>query len=286
MPRLLLTAVISLLALCGNVPAEAAKVRYSFEDWEGPSLRVYATRPVGLASHRPVVIVMHGMLRNADEYRDQWHELALEHDFLLLVPEFSERDFPGPEDYNLGRRFDGAGRPRPRSQWTYSAIEPLFEEALQRFGMVTTGYSLYGHSAGAQFVHRFLYFNPGARVVSAVAANAGWYTLPDLSVAWPYGLEGSGIDTQQLAAVMKLPHTVLLGEADNDPDHPSLRRTPEAMLQGPTRLARGQNFFEMARTWSANEGAPFKWRLAYVPGVGHENERMAPRAVPYLLPLH
>ena len=284
MPRFLLIAVIGLLALHGSEPVQAAKVRYLFEGWDGPALRVYASRPAGLASHRPVVIVMHGMRRNADEYRDQWHELANEHDFLLLVPEFSERDFPGTEGYNLGRRFDEAGRPVPRDQWSWSAIELLFDDALQRFGMVTTGYAVYGHSAGAQFVHRFLYFNPRARVVSAVAANAGWYTMPDFAVAWPYGLEGTEVDARQLAAVMKVPLTVLLGEADNDPDHPSLRRAPEAMLQGPHRLARGQHFFEVARTWSADEGVPFKWRLAYVPGVGHDNALMAPRAVAYLLP--
>ena len=192
MLRTLIATLTGLLLLASADRVQAAKIRYLFEGWDGPPLRVYATRPAGLASHRPVVVVMHGMRRNADEYRDQWHELALEHDFLLLVPEFNERDFPGPEGYNLGRRFDEAGRARPRGQWSYSAIEPLFEDALQRFGMVATDYSIYGHSAGAQFVHRFLYFNPAARVVSAVAANAGWYTLPDLSVAWPYGLEGTG----------------------------------------------------------------------------------------------
>ena len=80
---------------------------------------------------------MHGVRRNARDYRDQWHELAKRHDFLLLVPEFSERDFPGTEGYNLGRQFDQAGRPVPRDQWSWSAIEPLFDEALKRFGMVT-----------------------------------------------------------------------------------------------------------------------------------------------------
>ena len=88
-------ALFAVCALFWLSPCQAAKVRYTFDGWEGPPLRVYASRPAGLAADRPVVFVMHGTKRNADAYRDQWHELALKHDFLLLVPEFAESDFPG-----------------------------------------------------------------------------------------------------------------------------------------------------------------------------------------------
>ena len=53
-----------------------------------------------------------------------------------------------------------------------AAIEPLFDHARARFGMEADAYSIYGHSAGAQFVHRFLFHVPDARVARAVAANA------------------------------------------------------------------------------------------------------------------
>ena len=89
--------------------AHAAKIMYKFNAWNGPEMRVFVTRPVGLAPDRPVVFVLHGAKRNADEYRDQWHELAIEHDFLLVVPEFSERNFPGPESYNEESVFDEQG---------------------------------------------------------------------------------------------------------------------------------------------------------------------------------
>ena len=55
-------------------------IQFKFDGWDGPELRVFVSRSPGLAADRPVVFVMHGMRRNADDYRNQWHELALEHD--------------------------------------------------------------------------------------------------------------------------------------------------------------------------------------------------------------
>ena len=280
----LLTATLAVCALAWAGPCEAAKVRYVFDGWQGPDLRVFVTRPVGLAPDRPVVIVMHGTRRNADDYRDQWHELALEHEFLLVVPEFSDRDFPGPEAYNQGNLYDSNGEPRPRALWSFSALEPLFDDIRRRFRMNTDRYSLYGHSAGSQFVHRFLFHVPEARIGMAVTANAGWYMMPDFKVVMPYGLGGSPVTPGMLSAAMALPVTVLLGDRDTDPGHSSLRRTPEAIAQGPHRFARGERFYQMARDWSVEAGTEFNWNLEYVAGADHNNVLMAPAAVRFLLP--
>jgi dienelactone hydrolase len=278
-----LTGFLAICTMVWSLPGEAAKVRYEFDGWQGPELRVYATRPAGLAPDRPVVIVMHGAQRNADDYRDQWHDLALEYDFLLIVPEFPRSDFPGSESYNLGRVFDDQGNLRPRALWSYSALEPLFDDAKRRFGADAKEYALYGHSAGSQFVHRFLFHVPGARVSRVVPANAGWYMMPDYGVDAPYGLHGSPVTRESLEAVMALPVTILLGDRDTVTDHSSLRRSPEAMLQGPHRMARGENFFSTARDWSREAGIPFNWRLEFVPGADHNNVLMAPHAVKFLL---
>lgn len=264
-------------------PAEAAKIRYVFKSWDGPSLRVFATRPSGLSADRPVVFVMHGMGRNADEYRDQWHDLAEQYDFLLLVPEFRDADFPGPESYNLGNVFDDEGRVNPKSEWSYSAIEKIFDDARSRFGMSAASYSIYGHSAGAQFVHRFIFHVPDARVEQIVAANAGWYTMPDFSVEFPYGLQGSVIDCGDLEKSLQLPVTILLGDRDTDPNHSSLRRSPEAMAQGEHRFSRGFAFFKMAGDLATELGSPFNWQIGVVEGADHENRLMAPGAIPFLL---
>lgn len=274
---------VALLCLLAS-DAWAAKIRIKVHAPDGREQRVFLTRPRNLSPDRPVVFVMHGVERNASEYRDQWHALAEEHDFLLVVPEFSDRLYPGAESYNLGGMFDASGAPRPPAAWAYSTIEPIFDEVSRRYGMRGPGYAIYGHSAGAQFVHRFLYFVSGARVSSAVAANAGWYTMPEFGTAFPYGLRGSGLGPADLERALGAPLTVLLGESDTDPEDPNLRRTPEALLQGANRYSRGQAFFATAREAADALGAPLRWRLATVPGAGHDNRLMAPEAIPYLLP--
>jgi len=274
---------IGWLILSWAQPAQAARIKYVFKSWSGPDLNIYVTRPVNLAADRPVVFVMHGTRRNADEYRDQWHDLANEHDFLLVVPEFSKRDFPGSDRYNLGNVFDSDGSVNPESNWSYSAVEKIFDDVKKRFGMSVNAYSLYGHSAGAQFVHRYIFYVPDARVKRIVAANAGWYMLPDFNTAFPYGLQGSAIDRKRLEKSLQLPVTILLGEKDTDPDHENLRQTPEAMEQGDHRLARGLYFYETARATAEQLGVPFNWERVIVQGAGHDNRLMAPAAVPYLL---
>ena len=278
-----LKILAALVVLSWSAPVAAAKIRFTFTDWEGPPLHVWVSRPVNLAPDRPVVFVMHGVNRNADEYRDQWHDLALQHDFLLVVPEFNRRDFPGSDGYNLGKLKTPDGRPTPRSQWSYAAIEPIFDDVRKRFGMTTDQYALYGHSAGSQFVHRFVFHMPRARVSQIVSANAGWYMMPDYDTRFPYGLGDSLVTLEMLTAALQLPVTILLGDQDTDPDDPNLRRAPEAMAQGANRLQRGQKFFASAEAMATRLAVPFNWQLVLVTGADHDNRLMAPAAIPYLV---
>lgn len=275
---------VSLTFSVGLAAAETAvKEDFEFSSWQGPALRVFVSRPDALNSVSPVVMVMHGVGRNADEYRDQWHDLATQHNFLLAVPQFSKKDFPGAVGYNLGNTFDANGLPNPPQQWSFAALEPLFDELRNRYQLKTEKYSLYGHSAGGQYVHRFLLHNPAARVHRYVPANAGWYTLPDFGQLFPYGLAGSQVNEEQLKAALQLPVTILLGDRDIDSEDPNLRHTPEADAQGLTRLARGFSFFESARQAAIELEVPFNWHIATVLGVAHSNTLMAPAAIPYLL---
>jgi len=239
---------------------------------------IWYIRPEGAPADARVVFVMHGVQRDADRYLREWSDLARRYGFVVIVPEFTKAAFPGADAYNLGDTHTKAGQEKPRSAWSYAVIEAAFEAIRSAEGLTADGYVLYGHSAGAQFVHRFVLLGEGPRMQQAIAANAGWYAFPDRRVDWPYGLRNAPAGADPLSA-LKAPLTVLLGDADTDPDHSSLRRTPEANDQGPHRFARGQAFYASARTLASDAAVPLAWRCALAPGLGHDNGVAAKFAV-------
>ena len=277
--------------LTGEEP-EALSLRqgsheFIFRDDRGNSDRPITVRyhmPAGYTSETPVVFVMHGNSRTGQSYFDAWEEHATSRGFLLVVPEFDDAGYPGSRSYNLGNIFPGEEPTtrNPVSAWTFTAIEHLFDVVRAASGSTRTAFRIYGHSAGSQFVHRFLMTRPDAPVERAVAANAGWYTLPSDTARWPYGLGDSGFDVADLAVRFQLPVTILLGDADTVTTSGNLRRTPEALSQGPHRFARGHTFYDAARSAAQSLGVPFAWTLDTVPGAGHSNRMMAPRAAEIL----
>jgi poly(3-hydroxybutyrate) depolymerase len=243
-------------------------------------IKVWYHRPDQAGLDAPVVFVMHGAGRNGEGYRKAWIPIAEERRFILLVPEFSRAQFAG--DYNLERMTLPDGTGVPREQWPYTAIEDIFDAVGSANKLSARTYDIYGHSAGAQFVHRLVLLLPDARYHIAVAANAGWYTMPDFGVAYPYGFARTDVTPAQLAKSLGRRLVVLLGDQDTDPNHPQLRRAPEAMAQGDHRYARGHTFFERAQRAAAELNAPFAWALRVAPGVAHRNSRMTPHAAAFV----
>lgn len=276
--------VLSVLLVQNGSATEAASLpvgngEFNFIDWSGPSINVRTYVPESVTDTTPIVIVMHGNTRDVDRYFDDWSAQGKLNGFVIVVPEFNVDDFEGSARYHLGNVFNAKkGFRRPENKWTFSAIEPLFDQVVASLGGKQASYTLYGHSAGAQFVHRFLYYKPDARVKRAIAANAGWYTLPVYGVSFPYGLDGSGLREKILPAVFARDVVLLLGDADVDPDDESLRQTEEAQRQGPHRYARGVMMYRVAKAKAAKLGVDFNWKLVEVHGAQHSNAQMAPAA--------
>lgn len=267
----------------------SGKGTFTFNDaggFPGKPMPVHTYLPEGVAPETaPVLYVMHGTLRNGAEYRDLWVDQAKKYGALLLVPEFSREDYPSGL-YNRGNvrgRDDAA--PEPESRWTFGVLERLFDYFKKETGSREAGYRLYGHSAGGQFVHRLMLLQPQTRCLRAVAANAGYYTLPTLDAdpPYPFSLKGiPSVDATRQKTVFGRDLVILLGEADTDPKDPDLYHSPEADAQGLYRLARGKYFYTAAQKEAQRVGVPLRWRLRTVPGVGHSNEKMAPAAAAIL----
>jgi poly(3-hydroxybutyrate) depolymerase len=255
--------------------------QFVFEHKSGPSERritVWTYRPEGLAPNAPILFVLHGTRRDGERYRNQWQVYAERERALLLVPEFSAAAFPGRRNYSAPKPAANSMDSDDSTPSAFLAIDRIFDQVVSLSRLQTKQYRLYGHSAGAQFVHRYILFNSRNRVKVAVAANAGWYTMPDFEVAFPYGLKNSGIGEPGLKIALGQKLFVLLGEKDTDPRHPSLNRSTVAMRQGRERFERGQNFFRAAAQAAKQMNAPFLWEIATVPDADHDNAKMAVHA--------
>lgn len=246
-----------------------------------PPIPVYYVTGAAATRDAKILVVMHGVERNGAEYRNSWVDLVRDRDVVVVVPQFDDEDFPGAEDYNLGGIAEG--EPVRESEITHGAfgyIEPLFEAVRERVGGSQQTFDLFGHSAGAQFVHRFVELVPHASLGVAVAANAGWYTMPDDSAAFPFGLGGADSPPFDARSAFGRRLVVLLGTDDTGTQN--LRQDDDAMAQGKTRFERGHAFFRHALRQSERDGVPFNWVLQEVPGVDHDHARMARAAVRFL----
>lgn len=245
------------------------------------SLKVWYYNPQeNLNKEMPILFVMHGNKRDAQKYRDDWKQYAQENNFLLIVPEFSKNDFRGTQ-YNFGGMTQN-NTLKEKDKWNFSIIEKIFLKIKSENSLDTQKYYLYGHSAGAQFVHRFVQFFPESSLKLAIAANSGWYTFLDKSIDFPYGIKNIDIRDDDLSNIFSKKFIILLGDEDTDMFHKSLRNTPQTLKQGDHRFERGNNYFNYAKALATEHNLDFNWELYFVEGVGHDNQGMAKEAYKFI----
>jgi hypothetical protein len=245
-------------------------------------LTVYYYKPRSARSDARVLIAIHGAERKGATARDNWKAFAEQHAVIVLAPEFDQKRYPN-RLFQMGGLAD-----RDSSHWTFTLIEHLFDKLRGDEGLSATRYWLFGHSGGGQFVHRMVLAMPQARYSLAIAANPGAYTLPVYNTAlpgfaWPWELDPRYLEEAQLRTSLGRRFVLLLGEDDTRSDDSVLPRQPQALAQGPNRLARGRHFFGLAREQAAGMNADFGWELATVPHVGHNARGMSRAAAGYFL---
>jgi dienelactone hydrolase len=218
-----------------------------------------------------LLLVFHGVARNAPGYRDDVRTVADTNCMLVVAPLFDKERFPGSR-YQMGGIVDRRGIQDPRS-WTGNLVLELVQWA-RREERRPMDYYLIGHSAGGQFLSRVAAFVP-TEAKRIVIANPSTHVFPTLQVAAPFGLggvyRGSAAETQ-LRRYLEQPVTILLGEDDNGDEE--LDESPGAMAQGRTRYERGLNVFQQAQKIAMDRRWRFNWRLVEIPSVGHNARKM------------
>ncbi len=255
--------------------AQTERKSYVLESPGNPSIKVFYAAPPAINAKTAIVVVMAGRQRNADEYLDSWVEWGAKNNYLVLSPQFDEENWPEPLGYNFGNIASGKeakNTPNPRAKWSFTVVEQLFENAKQKFSVKADKYVLFGHSAGGQFVHRFMLFMPDNKVSLAIAANPGFYTLPDTEIDFPYGLKNMPVSVSQKDVKRWTGGRLILmrGTADTQRTE-NLRQTPEADAQGKNRFERAGFMFVQVKKADPSS----KWLLFDVPGVAHDQKGMA-----------
>lgn len=240
------------------------------------TIRVWTYRPQQWTAGNPVLFVMHGMGRNAEEYLDAWTALAEQKNLMLVAPEFENKLYRVvTNDYQEGNLKSPLGRSHPDSEWAFTVVENIFDHVNTINGLSLGSYDIFGHSAGGQFVHRMVVLKPDSRIGKAIVANAGSYTFLDDTIPYPYGL---GSVQHDLGKSFGKHLVVLLGALDNNAEQGQLDQTKRAMRQGNHRLERGMNFFSSAQAAANQSGIDFNWSLQVVPDVGHDYRKMSEAA--------
>jgi pimeloyl-ACP methyl ester carboxylesterase len=236
-------------------------------------INVFTYRPKSYKDG-PLILVLHGILRNADEYRDHAAVMGDRFQALIAAPKFDEERFPKPK-YQFAGVVNGDGEALPADQRTGAYLSKIAADLRHREKRSDMPFYVIGHSAGGQFLARSSAFvTIGAKRI--IAANPGTQLFPSRDADYPLGfgkLPQSLASDDQLQHYLAQPLTMYLGSADTERDE-YLDVLPENDRQGRTRWERGRNAFFAAKELAEKKGWKFHWRLVVAEGVAHDHEKM------------
>lgn len=242
-------------------------------DIGGTKLELYTYKPTSYNGER-MIMVFHGVLRNADEYRD--HSVAMGDRFkaLIVTPKFDAERFPSRR-YQQGGILKEDRSAAPSEEWTYAFIPKIFQAVKEMEAKSAMKYWLIGHSAGGQFVGRMCAFqDTGAE--RYVAANPSSWPFPTRALQYGYGFGGLPevlSNDEMIKKFLARPLTIYLGTLDNAPDE-NTDMSDGALVEGTARYQRGKAFYQFAKTISERKKWPCNWTLVEAEGVGHDHEKM------------
>jgi len=211
-----------------------------------------------------VVVLVHGISRNAQWLIESFWPYVREHRIALVAPLFAEsthKDFQ-----RLGRTGKG-----PRADL---ALDAILAEVSELTDWNERKAFFFGHSAGAQFVQRYMFAHP-QRVIRAVLSAAGCYTFPidrnyPSGIRKATGLPGVRFEPQRF---LRVPTAVFVGLEDTVRDGSLNCSHKVDQLQGINRLQRARNWVQAMQKAATEYDLKPVVELIEISGVSHDYTR-------------
>lgn len=263
---------------------------------EDKSFKVYYHKPQNFSDTSRILLVIPGTGRDGDEYRDAWVENAEKYNVLILSPMFEEEKYPF-EDYHLCgliknvnleqaiEYVEGTNQARlnddafsfeintNNQELIFNRLDKMFDLVVEAEKSKQKNYDIFGHSAGGQILHRMAILHNNLKVNKIIAANSGFYTLPDNETPLPFGTGGLHLTSTEFTKSFSNKLTIMVGALDNENETKgTLLRSSIVDKQGTHRLARANYFFNFSQSKAKELEADFNWKIKIIPGVGHDSK--------------
>jgi len=286
----------------GNFTIESGK------NYPTKNISVFYHKPKGFNENSPILMVIPGAGRNADDYRDSWVTSSEQYNVLIISPSYQEKDYDFAA-YHLGGvvknlKYNKALRREKYNNrivfkidnedisfdanydsdsFIFQDFDRIFDTAVAALGTNQQEYDIFGHSAGGQIAHRLAIFNPKTKVNRILAANSGSYTVPSFEAKLPFGTQDALLSKQHFKSTFQEKLVLFIGEKDNEHETGGmLLHSPNVNIQGLHRLSRAQYFYNKSEEMASTLNLEFNWQLKIVPNVGHNYRLMGKAAASYL----
>ena len=272
--------IIVCFALLSNFTNASEIKKTTFAYWDKPDVEILYITPNAINEDTEVIFVIHGNSRNADDYLSAWIPLVQNKNVIIAAPNFDKKNF---RYFFLLESAESNGTINERSDsYINKSISLFFNYFKSRFALNANTYKMFGHSAGAQFTHRYMLLSNDQRISDTVIANAGWYTFLN-GEQYPYGIKDTPIEisSSHIRWFMSNKTSLLIGSIDTNLN--KVNSSAGAQKQGITRVDRADNYFKSLIDIADKKEIPFRWSYKVINDVGHDYQKMTPIAASILL---
>ena len=272
--------IIVCFTLLSNFANASEIKKTTFAYWDKPDVEILYITPNAINEDTEVIFVIHGNSRNADDYLSAWIPLVQNKNVIIAAPNFDKKNF---RYFFLLESAESNGAINERSDsYINKSISLFFNYFKSRFALNANTYKMFGHSAGAQFTHRYMLLSNDQRISDTVIANAGWYTFLN-GEQYPYGIKDTPIEisSSHIRWFMSNKTSLLIGSIDTNLNN--VNSSAGAQKQGITRVDRADNYFKSLIDISDKNEIPFRWSYKVINDVGHDYQKMTPIAASILL---